>query len=136
MKRETPFPHPHPHCLLCGNRNPQGLQLHFDDDGDGRVSTRFKGRRILQGYEGILHGGVIASLLDSAMTNCLFRQGIRAMTGELNIRYRHPVPCYEELLLRAQIMEARGSFYELKAELLIGEQIMARAAAKFIRFAG
>lgn len=80
-----------------------------------------------------MHGGVIASLLDSAMTNCLFLRGIRAVTGELKVRYRHPVPCCEELLLRARILEERGSFYELKAELLLGEQVMAHAAAKFIR---
>ena len=69
------------------------------------------------------------------MTNCLFLQGIRAVTGELKVRYRHPVPCYAELLLRAQIVETRGSFYELKAELLLEERIMAHADAKFIRLA-
>ncbi|MDD3118880.1 MAG: PaaI family thioesterase [Victivallales bacterium] len=130
----TPRPkHPHPHCLLCGDRNPWSLQLRFTAAADGEVSTWFKGRQALQGYSGFLHGGVIASLLDSAMTNCLFQQGIRAVTGELKIRYRHPIPCRAELDLRARVTAAKPPLFQLEAELRQETRVMARATAKFMQ---
>lgn len=133
MNGETETRHPHPHCLLCGDRNPWSLRLQFSADADGGVSTPFRGRPALQGYDGLLHGGVIASLLDSAMTNCLFRKGIRAVTGELKIRYRHPVPCHAELKLRARVVRDSNPLFFVESELLMEEQVMARASAKFMR---
>jgi len=130
---ETETRHPHPHCLLCGDRNPWSLRLRFSADGDGEVSSSFRGRLALQGYDGVLHGGVIASLLDSAMTNCLFRKGIRAVTGELKIRYRHPVPCHAELELRARVVRDNDPLFLLESELLMAERIMAKASAKFMK---
>lgn len=78
-------------------------------------------------------GGVIASLLDSAMTNCLFRKGIRAVTGELKIRYRHPVPCHAELELRAWVVRDNNPLFLVESELLMEERIMAKASAKFMK---
>lgn len=132
-KIETETRHPHPHCLLCGDRNPWSLQLRFSTDDDGAVRTSFTGRSMLQGYDGLLHGGVIASLLDSAMTNCLFQQGVRAVTGELKIRYRHPVPCRAELELRARVARDNSPLYLLESELRMGEQVMVKASAKFMK---
>lgn len=122
----------HPHCLLCGDRNPRGLKLRFSVTADGGVRADFKGRRILQGYDNLLHGGVIASLLDAAMTNCLFQHGIVAVTGELKVRYLHPVPCDAELELRARVTAERRPLYMLTSELLAEGRPAARASAKFM----
>ena len=130
MKRNLERLHPHPDCLLCGDNNPNGLHLGFVAIGNGEVKAAFKGNHLLQGYEGVLHGGVIASLLDSAMTNCLFFQGVSAVTGELNVRYRLPIPCCAELELRAWLVVEKRPLFELRAEVLMGERIMARATAR------
>jgi len=132
MSIEKKEGHPHPHCLLCGDKNPWSLQLRFQANDDGDVIAQFKGRYVLQGYNGILHGGVIASLLDSAMTNCLFQQGINAVTGELNVRYRHSVPCDAELELRARVVSEKRPLFLVESELLMGSKIMAKATAKFM----
>src|ERR1035438_2203533 len=81
----------HPFCVVCSGSNPYGLGLKFQPDGDGGVSTVFLAHAALEGYPGLVHGGVIASMLDGAMTNCLFAQGIVAVMGELNVRYWKPV---------------------------------------------
>src|ERR1035437_3200852 len=81
----------HPFCLVCSQSNPLGLGLEFTVHDDGSVSTSFLGHSALEGFQGFLHGGMIASLLDGAMTNCLFAHGHVAMTGELKVRYREPV---------------------------------------------
>ena len=124
--------HSHSHCLLCGDKNPWSLQLQFQADCNGEVTARFKGRYALQGYDGILHGGVIASLLDSAMTNCLFQQGINALTGELRVRYRHPVPCNANLELRARVATENRPLFVVESELLKDHEVMAEATAKFM----
>jgi len=65
----------HPNCFLCGPANNSGLHLAFRACAEGSVAGRFSCDQIFQGYAGFLHGGVIASLLDSAMVSRLFSQG-------------------------------------------------------------
>lgn len=80
----------------------------------------------------MLHGGMIASLLDSAMTHCLFMQGVEAVTAELKVRYLHPVPCGSQVTLHARLKETFPPLYQLRAELTIEEDVVARGEAKFI----
>jgi uncharacterized protein (TIGR00369 family) len=87
----------------------------------------------LQGYQDYLHGGVIASLLDGAMTNCLFAHGQIALTAELKIRFLHPVMCEHAGLVRAWIDRSHDSLQVLKGEVAQGGQVKARATGKFIR---
>jgi hypothetical protein len=77
----------HRWCLMCASDNPLSLGLTFRADGDGAVYGSFQSHAGLQGYDGYIHGGVISALLDSVMTHCLFHSGVRAVTGELNIRF-------------------------------------------------
>jgi len=97
------------------------------------VSARFQAGPEFQGYDGILHGGVIAALLDAAMTHCLSHRGVQAMTGELHIRFLHPISCDSLLEVRAQALPGRPPLYRVKAELVRGSETMARAEATFMR---
>ncbi|MFH0779178.1 MAG: PaaI family thioesterase [Candidatus Eisenbacteria bacterium] len=122
----------HGRCLLCGESNPWSLKLAFHVDSRG-VKASFHPHRWLQGYEGILHGGVISALLDAAMTHCLFHRGVRALTADLRIRFVEPVPCHAALDLRAWILSATPPLYRLRAELSSEARILAWAEAKFLR---
>ena len=122
----------HADCVLCGSRNPLSLGLSFHRCDDGDVKAIFQAHPGLQGYQGILHGGVISSLLDAAMTHCLFHQGIEAVTGDLHVRFVKSVPCNAQMELRAQVLKASPPLYRLKGELLIGGKTMAWAEAKFM----
>ncbi len=123
----------HSSCLLCGERNPWSFKIAFQADNDGTVKARFQSHRFLQGYDGIIHGGVISALLDAAMTHCLFHQGVRALTGDLRVRFLQSIPCHAALDLRAWILSARPPLYRLKAELFAEECIAAWAEAKFMQ---
>ena len=57
---------------------------------DGSVQRVFECGRILEGYASTLHGGIICSLLDRAMTNCLAAHGHSALTTEMRGRIRRP----------------------------------------------
>jgi len=124
----------HGHCIMCSQHNPRSLQLAFELLDDGAVSANFTGNAELQGYDGILHGGIIASLLDAAMTHCLFHHGIRAVTGDLRVRYLFSVPYDVELEIRAQLLLSRPPLYRLKAEILQQGRLAAKAEAVFMRY--
>ncbi len=122
-------PASHAQCMACGAN--AGLGLRFHTSGRGiKASLRLKPE--WQGYAGALHGGMTATLLDAAMTHCLFHQGIEAMTADLQIRYLAPVPCPGSIELEARLVEQRKLVYELVAELRSGGIVKARAKAKFM----
>jgi len=123
----------HSCCLLCGRQNPRSLNLVFRAGEDGTVRGQFKGSPEFQGYDGILHGGVVASLLDSAMTHCLFHQGIQAVTGDLHVRFVRSVPCDVSLTIRSWVLFSHPPLHRLRAELILNEKLMAWAEAKFIQ---
>lgn len=122
----------HSHCVLCGSEHPQGLRLAFCTHADGHVEAPFSCQRLYQGYTGYLHGGVIAALLDSAMTNCLFAHGRAALTGELNVRFLKPVIVSRGATVSARVAESSPPLFHMEADLRQGREIAARATAKFV----
>ena len=77
-------------CLVCGRQNPHGLRLslHVDEQG-GVVWTQFTPRPEHIGFEGIIHGGVLATVLDEAMVWAATWAGKRfCVAGELSVRFR------------------------------------------------
>lgn len=122
----------HRWCLMCGSDNPLSLGLTFRADDDGVVYGSFQSHNGFKGYDDYMHGGVVSALLDSVMTHCLFHRGVRAVTGELNIRFKLPVPCTAALDLRAWVVSVIAPLYYVEAELLYKQQVMARAKAKFM----
>jgi len=123
----------HPFCMVCSQSNPSGLGLKFTTNDDGSVSAWFQGHPALEGFQGLLHGGVIAALLDSAMTNCLFSRGVVAVTAELTVRFLSPVLIDHLAEVSAFIIRARSPLYDLQAELRQGKTLTARAQAPFVK---
>jgi acyl-coenzyme A thioesterase PaaI-like protein len=122
----------HRYCLLCGSENPLSMRLSFRNNQDGSVTADFQSHNHLQGYNGIMHGGVISALLDSVMTNCLFRNGIEAVTGELTVKFFESVPCNARVHLSAKIEKSMSPLYLVSAQLLCNGKLMAGANAKFM----
>ena len=123
----------HSHCLMCGDHNPLSFGLKFLPDERGGVFASFRGNSLLQGYDGILHGGIICGLLDAAMGHCLFHRNITAVTGELSIRFIMPVPYDANLTLRAWLVSETPPLYVLKGELIHAGKIMSSGEAKFMQ---
>ena len=122
----------HAHCVVCGAHNARGLQLSFQASPDGSVRAVFEGRQILEGYVSTLHGGIICSLLDGAMTNCLAAHGHRALTAEMTVRFRRPVATGRPATIRAWIEDRGHRLYRMAADLQQGGRVMASATAKFM----
>lgn len=125
----------HTHCLFCGGSNPLSLRLVFEASEEGGVRALYTAPPELQGYDGIVHGGILASLLDSAMTHCLFHRGVRALTGDLHVRYMRSVPFGVPLEIRARVRSSRAPVHLLESDITAGGTVMVRAEAKFMECA-
>jgi len=122
----------HAHCIVCGAANQQGLRLQFTVSPDGSVKTVFPCSSMYQDYSGVLHGGITSCLLDGAMTNCLFANSITATTGELTIRYLHPVRVERPATVKARITRSRPPLHLVEAGLSQEDILLVRATAKFM----
>lgn len=109
---------PHTHsCFVCGESNPIGFNLRFETDGTV-VTARFVPRREHAGFREVVHGGLIATLLDEVMVwACAVQTKRFAYCAELNVRFLQPLRPGEPAILSAQlatnrknrIFEAQGS---------------------------
>jgi acyl-coenzyme A thioesterase PaaI-like protein len=93
-------------CFACGHKNESGLHLVFRRQGD-RIMADFTPLEHQQGFPGVLHGGVIATLLDETMsrTGALRREWL--VTARLDIRYRQPAPIGQPLRVWGEIARQR-----------------------------
>jgi len=103
-------------CFACGKKNPIGLKLEFEKLGEEYV-TEFIPKAEHQGYEGITHGGIIATLLDEAMARLVWQDSGGAVTAEMNLRLKKPAPTGRKLRISARITggDRRRVFCEAKA---------------------
>ena len=120
------------YCFACGEENPFGLHLKFEFEDDKLVSKKILPREF-QGYENISHGGIVATMLDEMMSKFIQKKyGQQALTGKLEIRYRHPTPTGEELKLSAWQISQVMNIITLKSKVETPKgQTTAEATAKF-----
>jgi len=121
----------HPKCVVCSFGNGHGLHLEFDIADDGSVTAAFQCDEAFEGYPGMLHGGVISSILDSAMGNCMFACGQAAVTVEMTTRFRHPVTTYSQATVSARIIRISHPLYLLEAEIVQDGKLKATAKGKY-----
>jgi acyl-coenzyme A thioesterase PaaI-like protein len=122
----------HPLCLVCGRANGRGLGLRFSLRDDSGVEACFECEAHFQGYDGLLHGGVTSTLMDGAMTNCLFAHGIVAVTAEITVRFRHPIALHTGLVVRAHIVRSQAPLHIVEAQIIQNGQVKAKASGKFM----
>jgi uncharacterized protein (TIGR00369 family) len=122
-------------CFVCGINNPFGLQMKFYDAGPGEVRAEYTVSSHFQGYPGVVHGGVVAAMLDE-VTSRTYMQGDPPkfyVTASLNIRYRKPVPVEKPLKLCGHAIRERGKVVFTKGEIFDSDgTLLAEADAVFV----
>lgn len=120
-------------CFVCGPDNPDGLQVGFRIE-NGLCRAEYTPTSNQCGYDGVVHGGILFSLLDDVMANWLYLQGERAYTGKCDIRFRAPAPVGEKLLLEGALEERRGRRARLtgRASSAADGRVFAEASATFL----
>jgi len=118
-------------CFVCGPHNDTGLQADFSFDAEQQRSfCRLTIDERFQGWTAVVHGGVIASLLDEA---CIYAGRSLAetlVTAELAVRYRKPVPVGQEVTVAGEVLERRRKVLKVRAQLEVNGELHAEADAK------
>jgi uncharacterized protein (TIGR00369 family) len=121
------------HCFGCGLENRTGLRLKFFTDADHNVICHLRLAARFAGPPGHAHGGIIATLLDEAMSKSNRARGILAMTRHLEVDYFRPVPLAVPLTLTAHHTGTTGRRNHIEAHLADASgQILATAKAVFV----
>ena len=126
---------PHTHsCFVCGDSNAIGLKLRFQTDGQV-VRTHFTPQPEHVGFKQVVHGGIIATLLDEIMVwACAVRTRRFAYCAEMTVRFLKPLQPGEEVMASGELAaNRRDKIFEAKADLKnrAGE-ILASATGKYL----
>ncbi len=111
-------------CFACGVENKIGLKLKFTYD-TGNAESIFSLSDDYCGYPNIIHGGIVATVLDEAMAKVIINSGIEAVTYDMNVVYKkslHPDKTYkvvgEILEKKRRIIKAKSEIYDLTDNLI------------------
>lgn len=121
-------------CLVCGPANPHGLHLSlFVDEGSGEVRIDFVPRPQDIGFEGIVHGGVLATVLDEAMVWAAIWKGKRMyVAGEMIVRFRQSARVGEALVCRTRVESFRSRLVQTAGEIVNAQgEAVAQATGKY-----
>ncbi len=123
------------HCFVCGPNNPIGLKLDFSFDGKS-ITTEFIPRKEHQGYMNIVHGGIIATLLDEVMVKLAIEHGMPAVTAQMDTRLKKVLHVGEKIVVTAVVLEAGKKLLRASAKAVTEDgTIIAEATGKLVRIA-
>ncbi len=123
-------------CFGCSPYNDRGLRLEFCQNDDGAIESRIEVPAHLVGPPGTVHGGIQAVLLDEVMgmaaNTSLETEATLAVTADLRLKYRRPVPVGQTLLVRGRLVRTADSSMFVSGEILGPEQdVLTEAEARF-----
>jgi acyl-coenzyme A thioesterase PaaI-like protein len=123
-----------PRCFVCGKENPAGLGVDFKIDREQRaIGAKFTPSDIYQGYEGIVHGGILSALLDEAMVKLTVGLGTPAVTAQMTVTFRVPSAPGDELFISGRLTHESRRLIQAEAKIERGPILIAEAKGKLLR---
>src|SRR5688500_5380817 len=123
-------------CLVCGRSNPHGLHLSLHvDPQTGEVTTALVTRPQDVGFAGVVHGGVLATVLDEAMVWAATWAGRRfCVCAELTTRFLKEAAVGRELVIETKVEANRSRLITTAAAVrdLASGDVVATASAKYV----
>jgi acyl-coenzyme A thioesterase PaaI-like protein len=120
----------HDRCLACTHPD---LKLHFTLDDPQTLRTSIDFTDAMTSFNGMVHGGLQAFVIDEAMTCALMGLGIYGATSELKLRYSAPVEVGPTAHIRVWTELQYHCLYKVKAELTQSGKICTKASARFMK---
>ena len=105
-----------PACFVCGSQNPGGIHLSFRVTSS-KVSAEWVPSDMLESFEGTIHGGIIATVMDEAMSQAIMARDWEAVTAELNVRYRAYVSPGESLFVSGWLVSRHKKLIKAEASV-------------------
>jgi uncharacterized protein (TIGR00369 family) len=129
----APIAHGQNRCFGCGPVNPMGLHLTFAQSPDGSVVCDAQVSNDYEGPPGYVHGGIIATLLDEAMSKANRARGVIAMTRKMDVEYLRPVPSGQPIRIQSSVTRSEGRKHWTEAQIHNAEGVLlAKADGLFI----
>lgn len=120
-------------CFGCGPANNAGLHLEFFLTENRSVVSKAVMRPGFDGHPGYLHGGIIATLLDEAMSKSVRARGCVAMTRHMEVDYLRPVPSSAPLRIEARVTHNEGRKHWSEAKILNAQgTVLAQSKGLFV----
>lgn len=120
-------------CFACGVDNPSGLHLRFEPEGDEGVRACVRIPARFQGWKGVVHGGIVMTLLDEAMAHAAARTGTAGFTASVSVRFRGAAPVERALELYGRVVERRRNVVTVESRLEDDEgSVLCEASGKFV----
>lgn len=122
-------------CFACGRENDHGLHLRIAY-ADGGAQVEFVPPAWTQGYEKVVHGGIIATLLDEVAVWAARASGHTAVTAEMTLRIRSSMKVAERYLVHARVTEVKRTLIRVAAEAVDARgSLIANASLKLLKIA-
>jgi uncharacterized protein (TIGR00369 family) len=120
------------YCFVFGKENPKGLKAKFISY-NGKAKAEMILDKEYQGYSGIIHGGIIAALLDEACAYATISLGYYTVTAEIKIRYKKILKVREKIIIEASAEQIKSKLIQAKAQIKDSKDIIiAEAEGKYI----
>lgn len=120
-------------CFGCGLENAAGLRLDGFVVDEDTATTTFQPPSRFQGFEGVLHGGVVATALDEISAwSAMLTQGVFVFTAKLDISYRQQAPLDTQLVLKATVRDRRGKRLMIDATMTHDDKVVAQSEGLFV----
>ncbi len=121
-------------CFACGSKNPIGLKLEFSLDGDNVLHTEFTPKKEHQGYKDIVHGGIIALILDEVMVNVPGKLGTPVVSARFEVKLSRPARVGETIHFEARVARAARNIFYTEAKAIRDDgTAIASATGKCVR---
>jgi acyl-coenzyme A thioesterase PaaI-like protein len=104
-------------CIVCGPNHPHGLRIRYELAGDGSVAANWIPTPEWEGFRGVVHGGIISTVLDEAMAKAVAATECKALTGELRVRFRHLVQSGDKFQIKGWVVKRTKRLIETEATL-------------------
>jgi uncharacterized protein (TIGR00369 family) len=121
-------------CFACGKDNPHGMHLKFSLDRERQhFVSHFRLSKRYTGPPGHCHGGIIATILDDAMSKLNKLRDVVAATSRMTVEYLKPVPLNRPLRVESRETAKRGRRLTRAAEILDEKgTVLARSRGVFV----
>ena len=123
------------HCFVCGKKNLAGLKIEFRENLQSKeVEAEVIFPPHLQGWQGTVHGGLLATVLDEIMIKAAAAAGIKCVTAEITVKYKKPAFTGTTYQVHGKMLEMRGKIVTAESRLCDASgQIYAQATGKLFK---
>jgi acyl-coenzyme A thioesterase PaaI-like protein len=107
------------YCFVCGKNNPRGLKIAVRyREADLVAETELSLPKEFQGWADVIHGGILATLLDEMMAHAVWHFAGPGLTLSMEVRFHQPLKPGEPILVRGVLHTQNGSRRQAEGEVI------------------